>query len=84
MTMTRPSEGEQTLSAATQATASAVAAHRWYPLVVVVLSMLLAVMTAVSIYLAVTRPDAAAGQTSSPAPTGTSEAEPCFRQAVPC
>ena len=84
MTMTRPSEGEQTLSAATQATASAVAAHRWYPLAVLVLSVLLAVMTAVTVYLAVTRPDPAAGQTSSPAPAGTSQVEPCFRQAVPC
>ena len=72
------------MSASTSTTAPPVAAHRWYQLVVLLLGVALAAMTAFAVYLAATRTAAATGQTTTPAPPSNSQGEPCFRQAVPC
>jgi drug/metabolite transporter (DMT)-like permease len=72
------------MSVTTSVTAPPVAAHHWHRLVILLLGVALAAMTALTVYLAATRTSAATGQTTSPTPPGTSQADPCYRQAVPC
>ena len=72
------------MSARTSVTAPPVAAHHWDRPVILLLGVALAAMIALTVYLAATRTRATTGQTTSPTPPGTSQADPCFRQAVPC
>lgn len=79
----RRSEGQETMSATTSAIAPSAAAHRWYRLVVLLLGVALAAMTALTVYLAATRTTVTT-QSTSPAPVGTSQGEACVRPAIPC
>jgi hypothetical protein len=58
-------------------------ALRRYRLAVLLLLVALTAAIAATIYLSV-RPSSATDSATTPAAPGTSQVDPCFRQAVPC
>jgi cytochrome c-type biogenesis protein CcmH/NrfG len=80
----RSPERQETMSATTSAAVPAGTTLHWYRLVVVLLAVALAAMTALTVYLAVARPTTAADPPASPAPLPTSQAHDCYKPAVPC
>ena len=71
---------------ATQASLPSRVAVRWYQLAVIVLGLALAAVTAMTVYLAVNNPTAAAvqGSTSGTGYPGPVIEQPCWQPQVPC
>ena len=71
-----------TLDAASTSTVPTPTLRR-YRLAMLLLVAALAISIAATVYLAV-RPNSATDSATTPAAPGTSQVDPCFRQAVPC